>query len=120
MVDPENEDDWGLNEDEQFEPLVIPKRATAYKVVQAPTQKTSKPGAKDGKANDKQSPAKATASPKKADHSKTKSDSRGAKKVDAQRRIHEVEEYDADDASDIELLGSGDNVSTRSSSESMP
>ena len=118
-VDPENEDDWGLTEEEQHGPLAIPHRALPYQVVLSPSKKTLKPAAKDGKVMDKQSPSRPRASGKKLDHPKNKSDSWGAKKVKAKRRIHEVEEYNADDTSNIEVLGSGDDVSAHSTSESI-
>ena len=118
-VDPENEDDWGLTEEEQRGPLTIPNRALPYKVVRSPSKKTSKPMAKDGMVIDKQSPSKPTDSGKKSDRPKNKTESRGAKKVEATRRIHEVEEYNADDTSDNEDVGSGDDVSAYSTSESI-
>ena len=97
-VDPYDENDWPLNEEDKLERLRIGKRASIYKVVQPQAEATPKAITKTAKATEKASPVKLKASGSKS--GAKKGESRGEQKVEGNKQIHEVEEYGADETDD--------------------
>ena len=70
LLDPYNENHWGLDGDEWLDLLKTPKKASIYKAMQLPSENMLKPMSKHGTAINKLSPVKPTMSGKMSDHPK--------------------------------------------------
>jgi hypothetical protein len=117
-IDPYDEDAWSIDEEKTLDFLNIPKRASIYKVANAsgaPAQKPIPSSSKPQRKATVTSPAKTTPGKAKPSVAKgglqKKGAARGAKKLDALKRVHETEEPDDDDDEDEEdVQASGDEV----------
>jgi hypothetical protein len=113
FIDPYDEEDWPLDDEDQLDYLSIPKRATPYKAVQPKGKTVTKSTPAPSKSNpEAASTSHATAKSPKSKPSIAKvglpkaGASRGAKKVDATKRMQ-------DDVPDEMFTSSDDKIARR-------